>query len=115
MGEVETAEELLLILESLNGIESIVKSDHVLNLFSEVEGGLPRDKSKMISTVRRFLQLSPEQQMIFSIGRRTHRISKLADLGDPTKYRYAENFCADLGATNENMDDIVDSIIKRFI
>ncbi len=41
MGEVETAEELLLFLENLNGIESTVKSDHVLNLFSEVEGRLP--------------------------------------------------------------------------
>ena len=115
MGEVETAEELLLFLESLNGIESTVKSDHVLNLFSEVDGKLPRDKERMISTVRRFLQLSPEQQMIFSIGRRTHRMSKLADLGDPTKYRFAEQMCAELGATIENTDDIVDSIIKRFI
>ena len=115
MGEVETAEELLLFLESLNGIEGTVKSDHVLNLFPEVDGRLPRDKAKMIATVRSFLQLSPEQQMIYSIGRRTHRMSKLADLGDPTKYRYAEDMCAELGATIENADDIVDSIIKRFI
>ena len=115
MGEVETAEELLLFLESLNGIESTVKSDHVLNLFSEVEGRLPQDKEKMISTVRSYLQLSPQQQMVFSIGRRTHRLSKLADLDDPIKYRYAEQMCSGLGANTENADDIVDSIIKRFI
>ena len=115
MGEVETAEELLLFLENLNDIESTVKSDHVLNLFSEVEGRLPEDKGKMVSTVRSFLQLSPEQQMIFSIGRRTHRMSKLVDLKDPVKVRYAEQVCAELGATIENWDDIVESIIKRFI
>ncbi len=115
MGEVETAEELLFFLESLDGIESTVKSDHVLNLFSEVEGRLPLDKERMTSTVRRFLELSPEQQMIFSIGRRTHRMSKLADLEDPIKVRYAEQMCAELGATIENTDDIIDSIIKRFI
>ncbi len=115
MGEVETAEELLLFLESLNGIESTVKSDHVLNLFSEVDGKLPRDKERMTSTVRRFLQLSSELQMIFSIGRRTHRISKLADLDDPIKVRYAKQMCAELGATTDNADHIVDSIIKRFI
>ena len=115
MGEVETAEELLLFLENLNGIESTVKSDHVLNLFSEVDGKLPQDKTKMISTVRSFLQLSPQQQMIFSIGRRTHRISKLTDLDDPIKYRYAEQMCTELGATIENADEIIDSIIKRFI
>jgi len=115
MGEVKTAEELLLFLENLNGVESTVKSDHVLNLFSEVEGRLPKDRAKMISTVDKFLQLRPEQQMIFSIGRRTHRISKLTDLNDPVKFQYAEQMCAELGVTTENVDDIVDSIIKRFI
>jgi hypothetical protein len=64
------------------------------------------------------IQLSPQQQMIFSIGRRTHRISKLADIDDPIdpiKSRYAEQMCTELGATIENADDTVDSIIKRFI
>ena len=115
MGEVETAQELLLFLETLNGIESTLKSDHVLNLFSEVEGKLPREKEKMTAPVRNFLKLSPEEQMIFSIGRRTHRLSKLADLNDPVKYRYAEQVCLELGATTDNSDDIVDAIIKRFI
>ena len=115
MGEVETAQELLLFLESLNGIDSTVKSDHVLNLFTEVEGKLPRDKQKMTAPIRKFLQLSPHKQVVFSIGRRTHRLSKLADLNDPIKYRNAEQMCTELGATIENADDIVDSIIKRFI
>jgi radical SAM superfamily enzyme YgiQ (UPF0313 family) len=115
MGEVETAQELLLFLEALTGIESTIKSDHVLNLFTEVEGKLPRDKEKMTAPVRKFLELSPQQQMVFSIGRRSHRLSKLADLNDPVRYRYAEQVCSDLGATIDNSDAIVDSIIKRFI
>lgn len=115
MGEVETAEELLLFLENLDGIESTVKSDHVLNLFSEVEGKLPRDKEKMTAPVRSFLQLDPERRMLFSIGRRTHRISRLSDLDDPVKVRNTEKMCAELGATIENADEIVDAIINRFI
>jgi radical SAM superfamily enzyme YgiQ (UPF0313 family) len=115
MGEVETAQELLLFLEALTGIESTLKSDHVLNLFTEVEGKLPRDKEKMTAPVRKFLELSPQQQMVFSIGRRSHRLSKLADLKDPVRYRDAEQVCAELGATIDNSDAIVDSIIKRFI
>jgi hypothetical protein len=115
MGEVETAQELLLFLEALKGIESTIKSDHTLNLFTEVEGKLPRDKEIMMVPVRKFLELSPQQQMVFSIGRRSHRLSTLADLDDPVKYRYAEQICTELGATIDNTDDIVDSIIKRFI
>lgn len=115
MGDVETARELLLFLESLEGITSTVKSDHVLNLFPEVEGTLPHDKEKMTAPIREFLGLSPREQMVFSIGRRTHRLSRMADLNDPVKRRYAEQTCADIDATIENMDIIVDSIMKRFI
>jgi len=115
MGDVETSQELLLFLESLEDITSTVKSDHVLNLFSEVQGTLPHDKEKMAAPIREFLQLSPQEQMIFCIGRRTHRLSKLADLNNPAKRHFAEQICADLAATPENMNAIVDSIIKRFI
>jgi hypothetical protein len=115
MGDVETARELLLFLESLEGITSTVKSDHVLNLFPEVEGTLPEDKEKMTAPIREFLRLSAREQMVFCIGRRNHNLSRLADLNDPVKRRYGEQTCADLGATVENMDAIVDSIMKRFI
>ena len=45
MGDRETAEELLLFLQSLSGITSRVKSDHILNLFEEIDGILPDDRS----------------------------------------------------------------------
>ncbi len=115
MGEVETAEELLLFLEALKGIESTVKSDHSLNLFSEVEGRLPGDVARMTAPIRQFLRLSPREQTVFCIGRRTRCLSRLADLSDPVKRRCAEARCADLGATIENMDAIVDWIMKHYL
>jgi len=115
MGDVETSQELLLFLESLKGITSTVKSDHVLNLFTEVEGTLPDDREKMTAPIRAFLQLSSKEQMIFCIGRRTQRLSKLTDLNNPAIRQLAEQVCTELGATPENMNAIVDSIIKRFI
>ncbi len=115
MGDVETARELLLFLESLNGVTSTVKSDHVLNLFTEVEGALPDDKEKMTAPIREFLALDPRERMLFCVGRRSHALSRLADLKNPARRAHVERTCADLGATVENMDAIVDSIIKRFI
>ncbi len=115
MGEVDTARELLLFLENLEGISSTVKSDHVLNLFSEVDGILPGDKEKMTQPLTDFLALSPEEQMLFCVGRRTHRIGKLSDLKNPVHRDYTEQMCSDLGATVENMDAIIDMIMKRFI
>ena len=115
MGEVDVARELLLFIESLQGISSTVKSDHVLNLFQEVEGILPNDKPRMTTPIKSFLELSPKEQMIFCIGRRTHCLSRLDDLTNPLLRNHALQACAEFGATVENMDTVVDSIIKRFI
>jgi histone acetyltransferase (RNA polymerase elongator complex component) len=115
MGEVDTARELLCFLDNLDGINSRVKSDHVLNLFSEVDGILPADKGKMMEPIRQFLQLEPQEQMIFCIGRRAHRIGRVSDLNNPQQREYALRICSELGATVENMDQVIDSLMQRFI
>ena len=115
MGEVATARELLLFLESLQGITSKVRSDHVLNLFSEVNGTLPADQQQMTDPLRRFLDLEPREQMLFCIGRRTHRFSRLEDLNKPELRDPVERMCDEHGATSDNMDQIIQSIMQRFI
>lgn len=115
MGEVDTARELLLFLEELSGITSSIRSDHVLNLFPEVDGVLPGDKEKMMQPVRGFLDLTSEEQMLFCVGRRTHRIARFSDLNNPVQRNYAQQMCAELGATTENYDAVIDSIMQRFI
>jgi hypothetical protein len=115
MGEVDTAKELLLFLEELTGIDSTIRSDHVLNLFPEVDGVLPDDKEKMMQPIKGFLQLDPEEQMIFCIGRRTHRIARFSDLANPLQRGYAQAMCSELGATTGNFDSVIDGIMQRFI
>jgi hypothetical protein len=115
MGEVDTARELLLWLEALDGITSTIRSDHVLNLFPEVDGVLPADKEEMMQPVRDFLELAPEEQMIFCIGRRTHRMARFSDLNNRVQRDYALKMCSELGATTANFDGIIDSIMQRFI
>lgn len=115
MGEVDTARELLLFLEELGGITSAVRSDHVLNLFPEVDGIFPDDKEKMMQPVQAFLELDLHEQMIFCIGRRTHRLTQFNDLTNPVQRAYALEMCSHFGATVENYDEVIDSIMQRFI
>lgn len=115
LGEVDTAKELLLFLQSLEGITSTVRSDHILNLFPEVDGRLPEDKEKMITPVRSFLELPPKEQLLFCVGRRTHKISRYGDLISPRQRKYAEQVCEELGATVENMDEVINAIMERFV
>jgi len=57
--DVLMAQELLLFLESLSGVTSIIKNDHILNLLPEVEGKLPQDRERLLNIVRAFLALEP--------------------------------------------------------
>ena len=115
MGDIMVAEEILLFMESLKGITSTVKSDHILNLFQEVEGTLPEAKERMISIIKRFLSMEPEEQMLYQIGRRTGIFSRLEDLNDPELRKYAEHKYSDLKVTPQNVDRIVARFMKRFI
>lgn len=115
MGEVDTVRELLLFLESLDGISSSIRSDHVLNLFSEVNGTLPADRERMIRPLQLFLDLDPVDQMIFCLGRRTHRLSSLDDLSNPALREPVYRMCLEHGATPDTMDEIIESIMQRFI
>lgn len=113
--DVETAQELLLFLEHLTGIESRIKSDHILNLFEEVEGRLPEDKERMSGVIRDFLALSPRQRMIYQVGRRLGIFSRLADLQDPVLAERAEAVCREYGIDPENVDNMITELMKRFI
>lgn len=115
MGEVDTARELLTWLESLQGITSTVRSDHVLNLFPEIDGVLPGDKGAMMEPLQKFLDLEPYDQMLFCIGRRTHRLHTIEDLQHPATRDSIVALSSQLGATTDNFDDVIDTLMKRFI
>jgi len=113
--EVETAEELLLFLETLEGITSTLKSDHILNLFEDLQGKFPTDKGRMVAVVRSFLQLDPGEQVIYLIGRRMGIFRGLGDLGDTAKKSHVEDACRRSGINPDNVNETVGELMKRFI
>ena len=114
-GDVPMAEELLLLLDNLKGITSRVKSDHILNLFQEVEGRLPEDKKRMTAPLRTFLTMPPEEQLIYMVGRRTGIFSRLEDLHDSELRNHAEKARTAHQVTLDNVDDFTLEMMKRFI
>jgi len=113
--DVETAQELLLFLENLEGITSTIKSDHILNLFQEVKGTLPQDKSAMTNPIKKLLAMTPEKQMIYRVGRRTGIFSKLDDLNNPELMEHVEVARTRYGVTVDSVDEFTDKIMKQFI
>lgn len=115
MTDVETAAEIRRFLSGLSGIESWIASDHVLNLFQEIEGRLPEDRPAMLDVVDRFLALPPREQMLYQVGRRLGLFARLEDLAAPKRLRRAEEACRQFGITPANADAAIDELMKRFI
>ena len=113
--DLETARELLLFLQTLDGISSTVKSDHILNLFEDVEGSYPEDKARMVGIVTRFLGMEPQDRMLYQVGRRMGLFRGLADLEDDEKRRQVEAACRRAGITPDNVDAATNELMKRFI
>jgi hypothetical protein len=115
MRDVEMAEEILLFLESLDGITSMVRSDHILNLFEEVDGKYPEDKERLCGVVRSFLGLSPEKRMLYQVGRRMGVFRGVGDMAFPGRLSQAERVVDRLGITPENVDSVIQELMARFI
>jgi hypothetical protein len=115
MTDLEVAKELLLFIQNLDGITSIVKSDHILNLFGDLEGVLPRDKERMISILRSFMAMTPERQGMYQLGRRLGIFHSLSDMQDSDRLSNAERASRELAVTADNLDTITDRLTKSFI
>ncbi len=113
--DIMTAEEILLFIENLNGITSTLKSDHILNLFEEAEGVFPDDKPRIVKLLRTFLEMDPQQQCLYQVGRRMGIFSRLSDMENPHRLKRVENTCREAGITPENVHQVVEELMKRFV
>ncbi|MFW6011756.1 MAG: radical SAM protein [Desulfosalsimonas sp.] len=113
--DYETAEEILLFIENLEGITSRVRSDHILNLFEDLEGTLPGDKEKMTAMIKRFLSMDPHERMLYQVGRRLGHFRSLDNLENPSARAEIEKICRSHGITPENADQVIDEVMRRFV
>jgi radical SAM superfamily enzyme YgiQ (UPF0313 family) len=63
-------EEIRVFIEALDGIQSTVTSDHMMNLLETVSGKLPEDKDKMLDVIRSYQSLSDQDRVVYRVGRR---------------------------------------------
>lgn len=113
--DLQVAEELLLLVENLGGITGIVQSDHVLNLFADLEGNLPHDQARMISMLRAFLRMDPHRQRLYQLGRRRGMVCRLAEMDDARTVAQIEQAYRRLGVNEENLDEITDAMMARYV
>jgi len=113
--EIMMLKEILMFIENLDGLTSAVKSDHILNLFEDLEGTLPQDKEHMTNILKDFLAMPPEKKCLYQVGRRLGIFSGLGDMKNSGLAAKAEDACIQLGINPENVDEIIDEMMKRFV
>jgi radical SAM superfamily enzyme YgiQ (UPF0313 family) len=113
--DTDTAAELRLFISGLEGVQSVVKSDHMLNLITEVDGKLPEDRDKMLAALDWFLELPEEDKLLFRVGRRTGIMSSIADFRNSALYDTVTRICAQNDIRPDNADSIVRKLMNRFV
>jgi len=93
------AEEVRVFIENLDGINSTVTSDHMMNLLEGVSGKLPEDKEKMLDVIRKYQELPDTERLVYRFGRRGGAYRSTDDLkADAVTYEKIENLIQELKA-----------------
>ncbi|MBN2283218.1 MAG: radical SAM protein [Deltaproteobacteria bacterium] len=86
LSDDDMVREIRLFIENLDGIESTVVSDHILNLLEELEGKLPEDRERLLGIIDRYCDMPEEKRRVYQLGRRRGIYRRLDDLDERRTY-----------------------------
>lgn len=107
--------ELLLMIKSLHCIQSHIVSDHIVNLLPSVEGSLMKEHRHIVSVLQQYLSLPESQRILYRVGRRIGHMSSVNDLANPALCKAVEKVIASNDITSDNIDQVTNSLISRYI
>ena len=112
--DTDVVRELYEFTQNLNGIASVIKSDHMVNLITELDGKLPDDKEKMLSALQWYLDLPEPDKVLFRVGRRTGIINSINDYNDPDLQDSVKRICEQNNINSDNIETTIRHLINRF-
>lgn len=116
LGDEDVVREIRLMIEGLEGIDSVVVSDHILNLLEEVEGKLPEEKPRMLAVIDRFLALAPEERCNFRLGRRANIYRTLDDMEDPARYAAVARALRQITEPGgQGLEEVICALMSKYI
>jgi radical SAM superfamily enzyme YgiQ (UPF0313 family) len=111
-------EEIRLFIEHLEGITSVVTSDHIMNLLEDVSGRLPEDKPRMLEAIDAYRRLTESDKIIYRLGRRAGAYRGPGDLKtDALTYAKIKALVEDISRKqgSEGVDLFISQLADRYI
>jgi len=116
MSDDEIVEELRLLIENLNGIQSRITSDHILNLLEDVEGKLPDAKERILAVIDRYLALPTPERENFRLGRRAGFYRNQDEMDNPELRSRVDKIMQRIKKDSpDNLDQTISEIMESFI
>lgn len=112
----EMIAEIRIFIEKLDGIDTFIASDHIMNLLQDVEGFLPRDKDFMLEAIDRYLDLDKQERNRYRLGRRMGLLNGVADMALPEVMVRVDATMAKLqNQYPGRLDQILQDLTDKFI
>jgi len=111
-------EEIRLFIEGLEGITSMVTSDHVMNLLEEVTGKLPEDKERMLEVIKKYQELPDNERLVYRVGRRGGAYRSTDDLEmDPATRVKIEDVIREVHAKKgeEGIERLICDMVDQYV
>jgi len=112
----EKALELKKMIESLNGAEGHLYSDHIINLFEDVQGNMTTDKEKMLAIFTAFEKLGTREQQKYQVARRIGMVRSMSDYErrDREQDMVIDSYLSRL-KTEKEFEDFLTDCLRRYI
>ena len=111
-------EEIRLFIESLEGITSVVISDHIMNLLEEIDGKLPEDKEKMLGVIHKYQELTESERIIYRVGRRGGAYHSTDDLErDPVTRKKIEKIIKEIRSEKgeKGIERFISEMVDQYV
>jgi radical SAM superfamily enzyme YgiQ (UPF0313 family) len=112
------AEEIRLFIDTLDGITSMVTSDHIMNLLEEVSGKFPGDKKKMLDVIKEYQKLPKEDRLIYRVGRRggTYRSTNALKM-DPGTYHKIKHLISEVKENEgeQGVEKFISELVDKYV
>lgn len=116
LADDDVVREIRLLIEHLEGIHSLIASDHIMNLLEEVGGQLPHDKARMLQVIDDYLGLDASDRLLYRLGRRGGALHSTGELNDPGRRRRLENAKRDLESKlGKDLESIITEMGDQYI